>query len=91
MCIRDREYIIIQDDELTEKKEKEKQLDIVAEVLKDFKEDCQKILTAFYFKKQSMKEIAAAMNYTNQFIRVKKVRCMDALKKKVKERLNQAA
>lgn len=87
----DMKYILIQEDELTEKKEKEKQLDVVAEVLKDFKEDCQKILTAFYFKKQSMKEIAAAMNYTNQFIRVKKVRCMDALKKKVKERLNQAA
>lgn len=87
----DVEFIIIQEDELIEKQEKEMQLDIVAEVLKDFKEDCRKILTAFYFKKQSMKEIAAAMNYTNQFIRVKKVRCMDALKKKVKERLNQAA
>lgn len=87
----DVEFIIIQEDELIEKQEKEVQLDIVAEVLKDFKEDCRKILTAFYFKKQSMKEIAAAMNYTNQFIRVKKVRCMDALKKKVKERLNQAA
>lgn len=87
----DMEFIIIQEDELAEKQEKEQQLNIVAEVLKGFKEDCRKILTAFYFKKQSMKEIAAAMNYTNQFIRVKKVRCMDALKKKVKERLNQAA
>ena len=87
----DREYIIIQEDELAEKEEKEQQLDIVAEILKDFKEDCRKILTAFYFKKQSMKEIAATMDYTNQFIRVKKVRCMDALKKKVKERLSQAA
>lgn len=87
----DTEYILIQEDELEEKQEKEKQLDIVAEILKDFKEDCRKVLTAFYFKKQSMKEIAAAMDYTNQFIRVKKVRCMDALKKKVKERLSQAA
>lgn len=87
----DTEYIIIQEDELEEKQEKEKQLDMVAEILKDFKEDCRKVLTAFYFKKQSMKEIAAAMDYTNQFIRVKKVRCMDALKKKVKERLSQAA
>jgi len=85
------EFIIIQEDELAEKHEKEQQLNVVAAVLKDFKEDCRKILTAFYFKKQSMKEIAAAMDYTNQFIRVKKVRCMDALKKKVKERLNQAA
>jgi len=85
------EFIIIQEDELEEKREKEQQLNVVAAVLKDFKEDCRKILTAFYFKKQSMKEIAAAMDYTNQFIRVKKVRCMDALKKKVKERLNQAA
>ncbi len=87
----DMEFIIIQEDELTEKKEKEKQLDIVAAILKDFKEDCRKILTAFYFKKQSMKEIAANMEYTDQFVRVKKVRCMNALKKKVKERLNQAA
>lgn len=87
----DTEYIIIQEDELVEKEEKEQQLDIVAEILKDFKEDCRKILTAFYFKKQSMKEIAAYMNYTDQFIRVKKVRCMNALKKKVQERLSQAA
>jgi len=87
----DMEFIVIQEDELAEKQEKELQLNIVAEVLKDFKEDCQKILTAFYFKKQSMKEIAAEMDYTNQFIRVKKVRCMNALKKKVQERLNQAA
>jgi len=85
----DMEYIIIQEDKLDEKKEKEKQLDLIAEILKDFKEDCRKILTAFYFKKQSMKEIAAMMDYTNQFIRVKKVRCMDALKKKVKERMSQ--
>ncbi|MEM6317092.1 MAG: sigma-70 family RNA polymerase sigma factor [Bacteroidota bacterium] len=84
----DTEYVIIQEDELEEKHEKEKQLNMVADILKNFKEDCRKILTAFYFKKQSMKEIAAAMDYTNQFIRVKKVRCMDALKKKVKERLN---
>ena len=87
----DTEYIIIQEDELEEKQEKEKQLDIVADILKDFKADCKKILTAFYFKKQSMKAIAAEMDYTDQFIRVKKVRCMNALKKKVQERLNRAA
>ena len=80
-------YIIVQEDELEEKQEKEKQLDLVANILKEFKEDCRKLLTAFYFKKQSMKEIALEMNYTNQFIRVKKVRCMEALKKKIKEQL----
>lgn len=87
----DTEFIIIQEDELTEKKEKEKKLDLVAVVLKELKEDCFKVLTAFYFKKQSMKEIAATMNYSDQFIRVKKVRCMDTLKKKVKGRLNSVA
>lgn len=86
----DMEYIIIQEDELAAKQEKEKQLDLVAAVLKDFKEDCKKLLTAFYFQKRSLKEIAKMMDYTDQFIRVKKVRCMDALKKKVKERLGAA-
>jgi RNA polymerase sigma factor (sigma-70 family) len=84
----DMEYIIIQKDELEEKKEKETHLNLVESILKDFKEDCKAILMAFYFKKLSMKEIAKQLNYTDQFVRVKKVRCMNALKKAVKERLS---
>ena len=45
----DMEYIIVQEDELAAKQEKESQLELVAEVLKDFKEDCKKNLNGFLF------------------------------------------
>ena len=51
-------------------------------------DDCKKIITAFYFQKLSLKEIADWLDYTDNFIKVKKKRCMDALKAKVFE--NQA-
>ena len=45
--------------------------------------DCKELLLSFYFKKMPLKEIAAIMDYSDGFVKVKKKRCMDALKKKV--------
>ena len=47
-------------------------------------EDCRKFLTFFYFEKLSLTEIASRMNITPQFAKVKRFRCMDYLKKKVR-------
>ncbi len=43
-------------------------------------EDCQKVITAFYYDNKSLKEIAQIMDYSLDFIKVKKHRCMKKLK-----------
>ena len=58
---------------------------IIARVFDQISLECQKILQGFYFEKKALKDIGAEMNYTEGSIRVKKSRCMDALKKKVEE------
>lgn len=46
-------------------------------------EDCQKLLTWYYYYQKPLDEIAANMNYTYDFIKVKKFRCMKELKSKL--------
>lgn len=76
-------YIIIAEDELEEKMQFETKHRHIAEILENFKADCRALLMSFYFQKKSLKEIAKAMGYTDQFVKVKKNRCMEALKKEV--------
>ena len=68
--------------------EKEEKHAAVEKAFSTMGDDCKKIITAFYFQKLSLKEIADWLDYTDNFIKVKKKRCMDALKAKVFE--NQA-
>lgn len=74
---------LIQIDEIEEKKAVEEKHELIGEILSQANEDCKQLLVAFYFKKMSLKEIAETMNYSSGFVKVKKKRCMDALKKKV--------
>lgn len=53
---------------------------IVSRLFEKLAEDCRSLLYAFYYEKTPQKEIAENMNYTENFVRVKKNRCMNALK-----------
>jgi RNA polymerase sigma factor (sigma-70 family) len=46
-------------------------------------EDCKKLLTGFYYNHKSLEELSKLMNYTYDFIKVKKFRCMKELKSKL--------
>lgn len=81
----EKEYIIIQEDTIEEKEIKEDRLNAVSKALETLKEDCKQIIMNFYYKKIDLSRIAEQMGYTYQFIKVKKNRCMNALKSKVKE------
>ena len=82
----EKDFILIEENEIEEKQAVERQHELIADILRHFKEDCRKLLVSFYFKKMSLKEIAKIMDYTYSFARVKKTRCMDALKKEVERR-----
>jgi len=81
----DQEYVIVSQDELAKKTETDRKHDFIKESLENLKEDCKKLLMSFYFKKKSLREIAADFDYTEKFAKVKKGRCMNSLKKKVRE------
>ena len=76
---------IIQSDQIEEKKELEVKYELISEILSQLNEDCKELLFSFYYKKMPLKEIALQMNYSSGFVKVKKKRCMDSLKKKVLE------
>lgn len=48
--------------------------------LKLLKEDCRLILTKYYYEGIHLKDIASSMGYDENFIRVKKSRCMGYLR-----------
>lgn len=82
----DYDYVVVQEDEIEEKKELEAKHVLVAKVLKEqMKEDCRKIIVFFYYKKMSMKEIAVEMDYTAKFAKVKKNRCLDKFRQLVRD------
>ena len=81
----DKEFILVHEDEIEVKQEKEEKHEAVAHGMKAIKEDCRELLLNFYFKKIDLGRIAEQMGYTYQFVKVKKNRCMEALKKKVRE------
>jgi len=56
---------------------------LIAKVFDQISEECRKILNEYYFEKKALKDIGTQMQYTEGSIRVKKLRCMESLKKKV--------
>ena len=79
----DRPLVIVEENEVEAREEKERKYKSVTAALDLIKEDCKKLLLDFYFKKMDLGSIAEEMGYTYQFIKVKKNRCMNALKEKV--------
>ncbi len=76
---------LIDVDEIEEKKIVEEKHELISEILQQLKGDCKQLLLSFYFKKMPLKEIAQIMDYSDGFVKVKKKRCMDSLKKRVLE------
>ncbi|SHN33903.1 RNA polymerase sigma factor, sigma-70 family [Cyclobacterium lianum] len=50
-------------------------------------DNCKKLLTRFYYKKESLSVIAAAFDWTEATARNNKYRCMQRLKEKIKGKL----
>ena len=55
----------------------------VKTALLSLKKECQDILDAAFFKKLSGSEIAKLLDYSEDFVKVKKFRCMEELRKRV--------
>ena len=83
-----REYIDLGEEEINLKIETESQYEAVNKALLKIKEDCKNLLMNYYFNKIKLKDIAVLMGYTPQFAKVKKNRCMESLKKKVNEMMD---
>lgn len=55
-------------------------LKLIKEKFSDLGENCRELLTRFYYKKQSLKEIADALNWTEATAKNNKYRCMERLR-----------
>lgn len=56
----------------------------VRQLLETLKIECQKLIQYAYYNRLSSTEIAALLGYSERFVKVKKHRCMEALREKVK-------
>lgn len=61
----------------------EAQYAIVERTMTFLKEECREMLKLFYFERKSMNEIASVLGYSQDFVKVKKSRCMNELRKKL--------
>ncbi len=82
----DYEYIRLEDGDLEQKEIKEMQLDLVEEVMGTLQKKCQQVLIAYYYKRFSLKEVAQQMGYSYDFVKQKRKRCVDRLKKEILQR-----
>ena len=71
-------------EEEEEREKLEKQLTAIAGLLETLEEDCRRVLRLSFFEKRSQAEIAGEMGYAESFVKVKKHRCLDYLRKQVK-------
>lgn len=56
---------------------------IVEHTMSILKEECRKMLSLFYFERKSMIEISGLLGYSQDFVKVKKSRCMNELRKRL--------
>ena len=69
------------EEEIVKKREIETVHVMIKEKFEELGQECRQLLNLYYFKKEKMKKIAEVMNYSEGFVRVKKNRCMNELKK----------
>ena len=79
-------YVLPQEDMILEKEEAEKKHDLIGEMLLQVQGGCKGVLIDFYYKKLSLKEIAKKYNFTDQYAKKRRYKCMEAFKKQVRER-----
>ena len=63
--------------------EKEKKYELVKKAIDQIGSDCKRLLMDYYHGKIKLKEIAKEMNYTSNFAKQKKRRCLKEVKEKV--------
>lgn len=68
-------------DEPNNAEEKNSLFELISSKLNELSKECQQIIFAGFYQKKSNPELAALMGYTEQFIKVKKHRCLQGLKK----------
>jgi RNA polymerase sigma factor (sigma-70 family) len=57
---------------------------VISEIITQLKKECRDIIDAAFYKKMSGATIAKILGYTEDFVKVKKYRCMQELKTLVK-------
>jgi RNA polymerase sigma factor (sigma-70 family) len=58
----------------------EEKIEKMESLMLNLTDECQKILRLFYFSRFSLDEIAKKMNYTYEFAKQKKSRCLNKLR-----------
>ena len=71
-------------EDLSERSQEESRLNVVIGCLEILEEDCRRLLLLAFYEKRPQAEIAAEMGYSEAFVKVKKYRCLEYLRKQVK-------
>jgi RNA polymerase sigma factor (sigma-70 family) len=79
----DEQKMFTDGDEVREKETLDVQLNLVIAALEVIEESCRLVLTLSFFEKRSGAEIAQQLDYTEAFVKVKKHRCLEYLRKTV--------
>ncbi len=67
--------------------EKEALLTLVSNGMEELEDDCRSVLRYAFYQNLSHAEIARLMGYTEAFVKVKKFRCLEYLRKIVRKRV----
>ena len=78
--IQDTESDFVDINETDEIPAEEKRIQKMEELLLKLTEECRKVLRLYYFSRLSLDDISKAMNYTYEFAKKKKSRCLKKLR-----------
>ena len=78
-----KDIILIDENDIEEKKVKEAYYQQMYAALKNTSPECQKLIELTFFKGKKDKEIAPLMNYSVEFVRNKRRRCIGHIKKQL--------
>lgn len=76
------------EDEIEEKTEKERKIELMNGCIASLGEGCQQLLEQTYFKKLKDKEIAELTGLKPNYVRSKRLRCMNRIKKCIEQKQN---
>lgn len=71
-------------DEIAELQHRDQQLNVILGCLEILEEDCNHLLNLTFYEKKSHSEVADIMGYSEAFVKVKKHRCLNHLRNRVK-------
>lgn len=75
--------VVDSNEELEHKRAKEGKFELLHQALMKASEECRKLLQMTYYKKLKDKEIAPLMNYSVEFVRNKRRRCIKGMQKQL--------